>query len=28
MDSNGSYLAHDYEPQMQLEGQAVEPVLQ
>ena len=28
MDSNGSYLAHDYEPQMQLEGQAIEPVLQ
>ena len=28
MDSNGSYLAHDYEPQMQLEGQEVEPVLQ
>ena len=28
MDSNGSYLAHDYEPQMQLEGQVVEPVLQ
>ena len=28
MDSNGAYLAHDYEPQMQLEGQVVEPVLQ
>ena len=28
MDSNGSYLAHDYEPQMQLEGQVIEPVLQ
>ena len=28
MDSNGSYLAHDYEPQMQLEGSVIEPILQ
>ncbi len=28
MDSQGSYLAHDYKPQMQLEGKTVEPMLQ